>query len=104
MKAAELEFSEHNFNVLKEAYGELKQQYLERGMAMRKTGDQVRSIFTPLKLILELETEIGADGTTLKCTCGKDDCHKIYCSAGDRIFKVSYTAANEFDRIMDSIP
>lgn len=44
MKTAELEFSEHNFNVLKEAYGELKQQYLERGMAMRKTGDQVRSL------------------------------------------------------------
>lgn len=41
-----LEFNEHNFNVLLEAYDELKVQYEERGASMRDTENIVRSLFT----------------------------------------------------------
>lgn len=42
-----LEFNRHNFDVVIEAYEELKLKYDERGMAMRETGSMVRSLFMP---------------------------------------------------------
>jgi hypothetical protein len=42
-----LEFNEHNFEVLLDAYEELEAKYDERGMAMRETGETVRSLFLP---------------------------------------------------------
>jgi hypothetical protein len=42
-----LEFSEHNFNVLQEAYEKLKEQYHERGASMQAAGEVVRSLFMP---------------------------------------------------------
>jgi hypothetical protein len=47
LKLEYLEFSKSNFELLKEAYKELEVRYEERGMAMRNTGDIVRSTFLP---------------------------------------------------------
>lgn len=39
---------------------------------------------------------IGADGTTLKCTCERKPCHELHLSAGDMVLVVSYDKARDF--------
>lgn len=41
--------------------------------------------------MLRKECEIGADGTNLKCTCGRKDCYSMWLNAGDLIYRVYYT-------------
>lgn len=61
-----LEFSEENFGVLCVAYDELKVKYEERGMAMRDTGEIVRSLFIPyLKRIDKAVREHGSHRDTI---------------------------------------
>lgn len=40
---------------------------------------------------------IGADGTTLKCTCNRKPCHEINLSAGDQLVVISYHHRDQYE-------
>lgn len=46
------------------------------------------------------EIRVAADGTNLKCTCGKADCHSLQLSAGDVLYRVSYSDADKLERLV----
>lgn len=72
----DLEFNRHNFEVVIEAYEELKEKYVERGMAMQETGAMVRSLYDSQgnnKVLLERLKKAHERIVELEKNCGKDN-------------------------------
>ena len=46
--------------------------------------------------LFKKELTIGSDGTNLKCTCSRENCHSLWLSAGDIIYRVSYAHTEKF--------
>ncbi len=40
--------------------------------------------------LFEKEITIGSDGTHLKCTCKRENCHSLWLTGGDELYRVSY--------------
>ena len=68
--------------------------------AVKATCEPLELLLTEAKQALEAAKQrlvIGADGTTLKCTCSRPDCHELHLSSGDRVLVVSYFDVAQFD-------
>jgi hypothetical protein len=69
---------------------------------MAKDRDHFAKENARLRELLSLYDEqfrCGADGTKLKCICGKAGCLELNLQAGDVVFKVSYADANKFEAL-----
>lgn len=76
---------------------DLRNAYLAGRASMRDEADKLQ---TALKY-LEQSLVIGADGTNLRCSCPRPNCHSLWFSAGDVIFTLPYYRANEFMEIIE---
>lgn len=54
----------------------------------------------PLAL-LRKEAAITSDGTHLKCTCSRTNCHSLYFSAGDTLYRVNYNDSHSFNKAVN---
>lgn len=46
---------------------------------------------------------IGADGTTMACTCGKKNCHVLNLTAGDQVMVVPYIHSEKFKDVVKTL-
>ncbi len=46
------------------------------------------------------ELSIGADGTSLKCTCGRLNCHELHLCSGDLVFVLSYVHRADMSKLL----
>ena len=67
----------------------LENQLSEANATIQSLKDENGRIREALGLF-EKELKIGSDGTNLKCTCSRENCHSLWLSAGDIIYRVSY--------------
>lgn len=67
----------------------LENQLSEANATIQSLKDENGRIREALGLFKK-ELTIGSDGTNLKCTCSRENCHSLWLSAGDIIYRVSY--------------
>lgn len=46
---------------------------------------------------------IGEDGTNMKCTCGRKNCHELNLSSGDLVLVVSYIHSQQFQDLIKAL-
>ncbi len=62
---------------------------------LARTGLRAREAFG----LLTEEIKVNADGTHLICSCGRKECHSLWLSSGDVVYRVSYVDIHRFREI-----